>query len=246
MDSLAQAGHHAIALDLPYFGRAERPKAQSFLAVMDRFVAAAAQQYDAGEGVILVGNSVGGLAALRAAQRSDLPIVSVIAIGPAGLAVPWWMRLLQRARPVVDWALALPIPAVVRGTVAGPAVISTVFSRAVATGRMTDAAKTQYASHWGPGDLRRQLILGGQALTELTDGKAIDNAGFVVPVTLVWGDRDRICPATAGAMVQKAHPEVEVRLIKGSGHCPQYDHPEAVATIIAENIAQNQKPQITE
>jgi pimeloyl-ACP methyl ester carboxylesterase len=232
LGELAKSGHHGVAVDLPHFGRAGRPRSSSVLAALDEFVEAAAREYDTGQGVVLVGNSIGGLAALRAARRTDLPIVSVLAIGPAGLIVPWWMTALTRTRPLLDRVLTLPSPALVHGTVAGPAIMGNLFARAVASGHLSARAKSRYASHWGPGDLRRQLVLGGQTLAELADPHALDNAEFQMPVTLAWGDKDWIFSPRAGARLQQLHPDVRLRSIAGSGHCPQYDNPNVVADLI--------------
>ncbi|MGH3951813.1 MAG: alpha/beta fold hydrolase [Pseudonocardiaceae bacterium] len=230
MEPLAAAGHRVVALDLPYFVRAERPTPVAFLPAIDEFVAAASRQYDSGEGVVLVGNSVAGLTALRAAQQPGLPLAGVVAIGPAGLCTPWWMKLLSRIRPLTDRLLRLPIPPVMRGT--GPALISAGFAAAVAPGRLDARARAQYASHWGPGDLRRQLVLGTQTITELTGPDVLGPASFVAPVTLVWGTRDWICPPRVARAT--AHDrDVAVQLIPGAGHCPQYDQPRVVADIIA-------------
>lgn len=67
-----------------------------------------------GTGAILAGNSLGGLAALRAAQRPDLPIRGVVGILPAGLLygprlqfLTRWMRPLNAIMRVTGW---LPVP----------------------------------------------------------------------------------------------------------------------------------------
>ena len=162
MDTLADAGHRAVAVDLPHHGRAERPTGASFFGVVDDFVAAAVEKFGDGTDVVLVGNSVGGTSALR--------------VAPAGrFAVDCRARHRPR-RPGnshVDEAGSSRYsawPAVAR---AGQRVsaegheyrpdahqhmLSPGRSRA---GRMSADARSQYASHWGPGDLRRQLLLGG-------------------------------------------------------------------------------------
>jgi pimeloyl-ACP methyl ester carboxylesterase len=60
MDRVAHGGHRAVAVDLPYHGRAERPSGTSFFGVIDDFVAAAVEKYGDGADVAVVGNSVGG------------------------------------------------------------------------------------------------------------------------------------------------------------------------------------------
>lgn len=234
MDRVAEAGHRAVAVDLPHHGRAERPSGTSFFAVIDDFIAAAVVKYGAGADVMLVGNSVGGTSALRVAQRAGLPLAAVLAIGPAGLVTPVWMKLAHRATPACRWLLGLGGRTVLRGTNTAPALISAGFARAVAGGHMSADAKAQYASHWGPGDLRRQLLLGGPTIAELIDPTVLDARPFHVPVTVVWGARDWISPARGAAELRLSHPEVVTRVLEGSGHCPQYDRPDLVADLIAD------------
>ncbi len=237
LDLLGEQGHRCAAVDLPHFGRAARPLAAGYLSAVDDFLAAAVRQFDRGEGVVLVGNSVGGLAVLHAAQDADLPLVAAVAIGPAGLCTTWWMRLARHVRPATDWLLGLPVRPMFRGTVTAPALISAGFARAVASGRLTPEAKAQYASHWGPGDLRRLLLLGGDTIAELSRPDALGNCRFVVPVTAVWGSKDWVCPPRGAKALRNKHPDAMLRFIDGSGHCPQYDQPARVAEIIRAAIA---------
>jgi pimeloyl-ACP methyl ester carboxylesterase len=234
MDRVADGGHRAVAVDLPYHGRAERPSGTSFFGVIDDFVAAAVDKYSAGADMVVVGNSVGGTSALRVAQRGGLPLAGVLAIGPAGLATPIWMKLAHRITPAGRRLLGLSSRSVLRGTNAAPALISAGFAQAVAGGHMSADARAQYASHWGPGDLRRQLLLGGPTIAELIAPDVFDSRPFHVPVTAVWGARDWISPARGAAELRRSHPEVTTRVLPGTGHCPQYDRPDLVADLIAD------------
>lgn len=234
MDRLAANGVRSVAVDLPHHGRAGRPPAPSFLAVLDDFIAAAAQDFDRGEGVVLVGNSVGGLSALRIAQRADLPLRAVIAIGPAGLSAPLWMKLVRRSRPVTTrFVESVHVP-IIRGTNVVPTLLGAGFSRAVAGGKLSPTAKAQYASHWGPGDLRRQLLLGGQTIEELVSPDVLDTKPFQVPVTVAWGSMDWITPSRGARAFGRSHPEAVTRVLQGTGHCPQYDRPDLVTDLIAD------------
>jgi pimeloyl-ACP methyl ester carboxylesterase len=234
MDRVAGAGHRAIAVDLPYHGRAERPSGTSFFGVVDDFVEAAVEKFGAGADLVLVGNSVGGLSALHVAQRTGLPVRAVLAIGPAGICTPSWMKVAHRATPLGRRLLAQGNKSVLRGTNTAPALISKCFARAVAGGRMSADAKAQYASHWGPGDLSRQLMLGGPTIAELLVPDVLDARPFHVPVTVAWGARDWISPARGAAVLRRSHPEAITRVLPGTGHCPQYDRPDLVTELIAD------------
>jgi pimeloyl-ACP methyl ester carboxylesterase len=234
MDRLATAGLHSVAVDLPHHGRAGRPPVISFLAVLDDFVAAAVQKFDDGDGVVLVGNSVGGLSALRVAQRADLPLRAVLALGPAGLSAPLWMKLLRRAHPVTSRLVEGANVPILRGTNVVPALLASGFARAVAGGKLSPTAKAQYASHWGPGDLRRQLLLGGQTVEELLRPDVLEPRAFQVPVTVAWGDRDWITPGRGASAFGRSHPDTTTRILAGTGHCPQYDRPDLVTDLIVD------------
>ena len=70
--------------------------------------------------VVVAGNSLGGWTALRLAERSDLPLAGVVAIGPAGIKMAPAFFTLDRV-PAVSRIIGLPAPvppAVVR-SVAG-------------------------------------------------------------------------------------------------------------------------------
>lgn len=243
MHLLADAGHRAVAVDLPYHGRAERPNGTSFFGVVDDFVAAAVEKYSDGADMVLVGNSVGGTSALRVAQRAGLPLAAVLAIGPAGLVIPRWMKLAHRATPLGRRLLGHANGSVLRGTNVAPALISASFARAVTGGRMSADARAQYGSHWGPGDLRRQLLLGGPTIAELMAPDVLDARPFHVPTTVVWGARDWISPARGAAELHRFHPEVTTRVLPDTGHCPQYDRPDLVADLITDvHGALAQKP----
>jgi pimeloyl-ACP methyl ester carboxylesterase len=237
MELLGEAGHRAVAVDLPHHGRAERPTAEGFFAVVDDFVAAAVCQFDFGDGVLLVGNSVGGLAALHVAQRPGLPLAGVLAIAPAGTHTPRWLTALHRTSAVVAPVVSAATKPMIRGTAMGPALIAAAFSAALAHGTLSPTAKAQYASHWGPGDLRRQLLLGGTMIAELDGPEVLSAEPFVVPVTVGWGDRDEACSARGTRFLRAAHPEIGIAVLRCAGHCPQYECPDIVAKIIADIVA---------
>ena len=88
MRELTASGRAANAVDLTGFGTAAELEAGEMLPQWDALVAAAiehASDAAGGEGVIVVGNSLGGALSLRAAQRDDLPIAGIVPIAPAGL-----------------------------------------------------------------------------------------------------------------------------------------------------------------
>ena len=81
----ARRGHYTSAIDLPGFRRGVPLQPGPVLPQLDAFVAAAARRLREREGaVVLVGNSLGGTLALRAAAAGEAD--AVVALAPASVA----------------------------------------------------------------------------------------------------------------------------------------------------------------
>ena len=112
LDRLRKLGRAAVALDMPGFGQAGYlDPEQPVLPQLDAFADAAAEHWSAESGgrVVLAGNSLGGTAALRAAERDGELIAGVAPIAPAGLEMPTWFAAIQGA-PLVKAMLSSPVP----------------------------------------------------------------------------------------------------------------------------------------
>jgi pimeloyl-ACP methyl ester carboxylesterase len=53
-----------------------------------------------------------------------------------------------------------------------------------------------------------------------------------VPVTIAWGDRDRLLRRPPAAMVTALIPQVELVRLPGCGHVPMTDDPLLVARVL--------------
>ena len=98
---LARLGRRGIAVDLPGHGHAD-PAALPFVANLDAFADAVIREVADSSGVVLAGNSLGGLVSLRAGSRSGLPVRAVVGIGPAGFTYGWRLRVLAAVVPPLD------------------------------------------------------------------------------------------------------------------------------------------------
>src|SRR5947199_9689316 len=131
LDRLGRVGQRALALDLPGFATADPlDGSRGVLEQLNAFTAAAIEHVSGGEDVVVAGNSLGGVCALRAAQRHDLPLRGVVPIAPAGLDMPFWFQVIERD-PLVRFVLRspLPMPEVVVRTVVGEAYRQVAFAR---------------------------------------------------------------------------------------------------------------------
>jgi pimeloyl-ACP methyl ester carboxylesterase len=228
---LAAAERRAVAIDLPGFGTAPDLRPGRMLPQLDRFLAGVIP-YAAGDGgpAVVVGNSLGGTLALRAAERSDeLAIAGVVPIAPAGFDMAAWFGLIER-NPILQILLGVPAPlpeAVVREAV-GRVYALLAFPRPTAVDRRVIDAFTSHLRDRAT--VARRMRSARRLLPELAYPFHLDRVGC--PVLLVWGERDRMVSPQGVERVVAALPETRVELIGGCGHCPQIEVPERLAELL--------------
>lgn len=175
--------------------------------------------------VHVAGNSVGGWAALELAKRGRAR--SVVALGPAGLwpkRDPWRCVAQLRSQYWLGRIFAPLTPSLMRsptgrtillrGTVAKPKQIP---AEAAVEMAATYAGTPSFTEHLAA--TRRERFRCG---TEIG-----------VPVTIAWGEQDRLIPAKA-RRVDELPSTTHVVTLPGCGHSPMWDDPELVARTILE------------
>lgn len=240
LERLARGGRCALAIDLPGFGRADHldPRAP-VLPQLDRAVKAALRRFPAGSRPIVVGNSMGGLAALRVAQDPEFAVGAVVPIAAAGLTYTRWLEIIE-GTPQVQAVLlnglllrALPFPGPVFRHLVGQAYRNLVF----ATPATADARVVARFSKniGGRGDLVRMLQMARRALPELAD--PVDLQQITCEVLAIWGREDRLVSPAGAHTLSAALPSARVTIIEGCGHCPQVEMPDQIARTLEELAA---------
>jgi pimeloyl-ACP methyl ester carboxylesterase len=228
--------HHVVAVDLPGFGRASDLQPGPVLPQLDGFVASLVRDLarEANQSVFIVGNSLGGFAALRAGANRELPIAGVIPISPAGFShsrtIAWAgrydvMAMLQRR--------GLPMPMT-------RAVTAMAFRRAACGGSRhadRDAIRAYAAQFRSRADLLRVFGSAAAVITELRECSGVPDVA--VPVLLLWGDRDRLTLHRGARTVLDAIPHAELVTLSGHAHCPQLDAAPRVAELITDFVARH-------
>jgi pimeloyl-ACP methyl ester carboxylesterase len=242
LPELARRGRRAIALDMPGFGEASRlDRERDVLPQLDRFVAAAVRrEADRGGDVVVCGNSLGGCAAIRAAERAELPIAGVVPVAPAGLDMAQWFTIIETT-PIVQALLRAPVPlpeTVVREAV-GRAYRSLAFTRPSAVDATAVSSFTRHIA--SRRDVVRILGTGHRLRAELTDGCfRLDRIGC--PVLVVWGDADKMVYSSGAERVLREVPGSRLTVIPACGHCPQVERPNELARLLDGFPASRQSP----
>ena len=138
---------------------------------LDAFAAELARSWAEGEAVVLCGNSLGGLVALRLAAAGLPGLAGVVPVAPAGLDMPGWFDAVRRD-PLVRRLLALPLPL---PSVVMRAAVGTVYERLAFSGpgAADPALVASFAGHHaGRAQVARLLASGRRLLPELQDAAA--------------------------------------------------------------------------
>jgi pimeloyl-ACP methyl ester carboxylesterase len=235
MDRLRKQGRAAVALDMPGFGTAARLDREApIMPQLDAFMDAAVERWaeESDGSVVIAGNSLGGTAALRAAERhQDGRIAGIVPIAPAGLDMPGWFAAIQGA-PLVRAMLRSPVP--VPEAAVRRAVGSTYKVLAFASPRKADESVVNaFTTHFGSQrDVVRLLATGKRLLPEIKS--PFDFAKVCCPVLVVWGERDRMVASTGAQQILDALPNTQVELLPRCGHCPQIEEPDRLAELLAD------------
>ena len=181
----------------------------------------------------VVGNSLGGYAALRLAERGRAR--SVVALAPGGGWVegdPSVVRTMEFFRGVHSLVLQAAPHA--------DAVMATPEGRR----RATEFTTVRF-EHLPPALLADQLRGAAQCLTVplidhgLRHGWPLDPARITCPVRIVWGHEDRILPwPAAAARYREWLPSADWVELEGVGHCPQLDDPARTVELVLEFVDQ--------
>ncbi|WP_419729614.1 acetoin dehydrogenase dihydrolipoyllysine-residue acetyltransferase subunit [Lichenicola sp.] len=206
--SLARAGRTLTAIDLPGHGNTTMAVSgiDDAADAVSKFLETLGD-----EPVELVGHSLGGAIAVRAARRVPARVRRLTLLAPAGLdrAIDVdFIRSTVRAR--TGGALQhLLRRLVVRPTALTPVQLDALAAE-LSRGRLIALADALVDD-------------GGQQIDITGDLRALD-----VPVRIVWGVQDRIIPWT---QVVQAGSRCAIHLIQDAGHVPHWDQPGEVAAL---------------
>ncbi|GHJ48652.1 hydrolase [Catellatospora sp. TT07R-123] len=222
LDRLAES-HDVIAIDLPGFGCSPVPDGGMpdgmgpTVALLRRWLAR--------EGLDrphVAGNSLGGAIALELAAAGLA--ASATAFAPAGFWRRWHVAYALTVLNTLRWGTMLPSP-LVRAHLSARTGRSLAFGMLMRhPGRLTAERATA--------DALAMRDAPGFRPVARTAAAYRYRGTPTVPVTVAWGDRDRILLPAQAATARRALPHATHITLPHCGHVPMSDNPTLVTTTI--------------
>ena len=229
-------GHTVYALDLAGYGESEavvgRTKlpalAHAALAFLDAVGVAPT------EPVAVVGNSLGGAVALQLAALAPQRVAALVLVDPAGFGKEVTVALRILDVPIVGRRLARPsrknalmeTQGIFRDqsfvTEERIALALKLAQRPGGTKVLRDTASSLGTFRGVKKGWRTRLLA--------------QVAPLGIPTLVVWGDKDRILPATHLDEARRVFPHAEWHLFEQTGHMPQLEKPREFAELAAEFV----------
>jgi pyruvate dehydrogenase E2 component (dihydrolipoamide acetyltransferase) len=215
------ARHRVYALDLPGHGTSSKDVGTGSVAVLADMVLGVLDAIGA-EHAHLVGHSLGGAVAVAATARDPRRISSLTLIAPSGFGAEINAGFL---RGFADAQTRRELKPVVGQLFADESLVTRqVINDLLAYKRLdgVEAALHTLVDTLLEGDTQR-----------IDSAPALATIGGGVPVTVIWGNADRIIPAVQAESVAGAVH----RVLDNTGHMPHMERPAEVQAAIEETIA---------
>jgi triacylglycerol lipase len=212
------AAQRVIAIDLPGFGRSDKPlidyRVAGYVEVLERFATALGIERAAWVGHSLGGWVVAALALASSARVDALVLADAVGLDSGSVPLPCDLNVSTRAnlRAVFE---------------------AMFFDRRMASDALVDLA---YELHLARGDgyTIRSLLETLASPAEKLDGKL---GGIDAPTLLLWGERDAITPLAAAHAWERAIAGSRLHVIPRCGHLPMIEAPREFAATIVDFLA---------
>lgn len=215
--------HRFISVDLPRSGRSRAWCASNPEAIADGLSRLLDEKGIAR--CLVAGHSFGGLAAIELAARWPKRVSGLVLASSPALGLTPQLKLFVEAR-----ATGLLMPLISRLPMPRRAV-SAYFQllwgdRSKLTPRHVDIYMEALSAFevW-PGMLEAAQAIAGYRLPI----DVLRSSG--VPMSVLWGDRDRLVPIAQGEQLARAL-SVELQVLRGAGHCLPEERPDALLAAI--------------
>ena len=110
-------------------------------------------------------------------------------------------------------------------------------AHAIPLARELGRVRPRFATTLARDALRAGPFLLARAHAAATTDLRADLASVRAPTLIVWGERDRLLPATHAAAWAEAIPHARIELLPRAGHVPMVDAPDEVSRILRAFLA---------
>ncbi len=229
------ADHRVIAMDLPGFGESEMPAEKISISGYGRMIDALCEAIGV-DSAVIIGNSMGGFIGAELAIRFPARVERLCLVGAAGLSI-------ENLRTERTRGVRHRIENVVFFNLAWIATRSPAITARPRPRRLILMLVAAHPERL-PGPLTAELVRGAgkagfsDSLDALCRYPIRDRLGEIAcPTLIVWGDRDRLVPASFARHVTDALPHATSMVMQDCGHVPQFEHPEQTMRLIREFMA---------
>jgi pimeloyl-ACP methyl ester carboxylesterase len=226
--------HRVIAPDLPGFGSSPMPSWKIDMPAYGRLLHDLCEKLGLGPGATIIGNSLGGFAAVEAVTSAPGRFDRMVLVSAAGIINTW----APEKRAVVTayvWKTLSPLFARhSREIVARPGLRQAVFGRTMRYPNRLDAAL-----------MYEQITSGltqcpgfGEALHAAVNHDLRERLGSLeLPTLIVWGFDDRIIPVQAALSYHRRIPHSRLEIFEKTGHVPQLERPARFNALLDDFLA---------
>ncbi len=223
-----ERGGPAVAIDMPGWGRSDRPDPARFdysMYGLSAFLERCLEELGI-ERRKLVVHDWGSLALIGAQRRPDLvERLVVINVVPLLPGYRWhWVAQIWRRRPLGELANA---------TTTKSSMALLMRQAHGDRSPMPPEFVDMVWSHWDKGTRAATLALYRHADPARLAAAGKDLARLTCPALVLWGDRDLYLPIRFGAAHVDVLPDSELKIVEGGGHWPWVDEPSVVDDVLA-------------
>jgi pimeloyl-ACP methyl ester carboxylesterase len=221
-------GGPALALDLPGWGRSDRPDPREFDYTMDGladFHERCLEELDVGRHKLVVHDW--GALALIAAQRRPEEVERLVAINAVPLlpGYRWhWVAQLWRRRGIGE---------AIKATQTRPAMALLLRQARGDRSAMPPEFVDLIWNHWDRGTSQAVLTLYRHADPDRLEAAGRDLSRLDCPALVIWGERDPYLPSRFGRLYAERLPNAAYEGVPGAGHWPWIDQPDLVERVLA-------------
>lgn len=226
--------HRAIALDLPGYGKSDKPLDPSYsFNFYNELLTKFLNQVQADK-IHLVMHDLGGPVGLLWAVKNQDRIRSLVFLNTLVYSDFSWA--------VIAFTLALKMP-FIKSWVSSPKGIAWAMRFGVQNKERIEGELLAHYQHPFVEQTARHALLKSASNMSLKAFKEMESKlpNFTVPVRAIYGVNDRILPKVADTMkrIQVDLPQTEITPLPNCGHFLQEDKPEQISTLISEFLNSN-------